>query len=68
MAMLTLSSLETRTLEDQLKKTCRVYSIYTCYSIAHQVFNEVELPTMTPVVIHVDNNGFISNSLNNKNH
>jgi len=25
MAMLTLSSLETRTIEDQLKKTCRVY-------------------------------------------
>jgi len=31
-------------------------------------FDEVRLPTITPVVIYMDNNYFISNSLNNKNH
>jgi len=31
-------------------------------------FNEVGLPTATPVVIHADNNGSISNSTNDKNY
>jgi len=31
-------------------------------------FDEVRLPTITPVMIYVDNNYFISYSLNNKNY
>jgi len=31
-------------------------------------FDEVGLPTQKPIVIHADNSGAISNSINHKNH